>query len=193
VQVIFEPAKQRSNKKKSADNNARKYLLPYSVDPIVNCIDIYNDYLDRLEKRNIEIKPERNFWIQVYDKSKFTNQSISRKFSNAGMEIAKLLKLPNPESFTGHCFRRTSATSMADNGATVTELQRKFGWANPKTAMEYVSNSKASMMKDAALLSLDSVSYSPKIESSLSTSKSIQYNFFQTLSAEDIAKITNNS
>lgn len=37
------------------------------------------------------------------------------KFGNLGKEIAKYLKLPNPELYTGHCFRRSSGTVFIDS------------------------------------------------------------------------------
>lgn len=46
-----------------------------------------------------------------------TNQVIGKnKLGGMPKEIAQFLKLPNPEGYTGHSFRRSSATLIADEG-----------------------------------------------------------------------------
>ncbi|KAK5650166.1 hypothetical protein RI129_001195 [Pyrocoelia pectoralis] len=42
-------------------------------------------------------------------------------------EIAKYLNLPNPHEFTGHCFRRSSATLLANKGADFLAVKRHGG------------------------------------------------------------------
>jgi hypothetical protein len=37
------------------------------------------------------------------------------------------LKLQEPQLYSGHCFRRTSATLLADSGANLTTLKRHGG------------------------------------------------------------------
>ncbi len=39
-----------------------------------------------------------------------------------GKMIAKELRLDNPESLTGHCFQRSSATAAANEGADTVDL-----------------------------------------------------------------------
>jgi hypothetical protein len=57
--------------------------------------------------------------------------SISKK-------VAGFLGLQDSGDYTGHSFRRSAATSMADQGASNQELKRKFGWNNGNTADEFV-------------------------------------------------------
>ena len=45
-------------------------------------------------------------------------------------EIAALLNLPGPVKYTFHSFRRTSATRVADAGASMEQLVDFFGWKN---------------------------------------------------------------
>jgi len=42
--------------------------------------------------------------------------------------VAKYLKLPSPEGYIGHCFRRSSATLLADSGASLLAVKRHGGW-----------------------------------------------------------------
>lgn len=47
-----------------------------------------------------------------------------RKLETSGKKIASFLALDKPELYTSHCFRRSSVTRYADNGANETELCR---------------------------------------------------------------------
>lgn len=52
--------------------------------------------------------------------------------------IAAFLKLPNPELFTGHCFRRSSATHLANCGGDILTIKRHGGWQSSAVADGYV-------------------------------------------------------
>ncbi|XP_026331776.1 hemicentin-1-like [Hyposmocoma kahamanoa] len=56
-------------------------------------------------------------------------------------EIAKFLNLPDPDLYTGHSFRRTSATLLADSGADLLTLKRHGGWRSSTVAESYVEDS----------------------------------------------------
>lgn len=55
--------------------------------------------------------------------------------------IAAYLKLPQVERYTGHSFRRTSATIAADHGADTLDLKRLGGWQSSTVAEGYVNES----------------------------------------------------
>ena len=57
-------------------------------------------------------------------------------------QIARFLGKPNPEDFTFHSFRRSSATAAADAGATAQQMQDFFGWKHPSMTAEYISTSR---------------------------------------------------
>ena len=65
--------------------------------------------------------------------------------SKVPCEMATVLGLDNPVSFTFHSLRRSSATAAADSGASVQQLMDFYGWSNPSMPQEYVSSSKASV------------------------------------------------
>lgn len=56
-------------------------------------------------------------------------------------EIAKFLSLENPESYTGHCFRRSSATILVNSGTDLLALKRHGGWRSSAVAEGYVDDS----------------------------------------------------
>ena len=53
--------------------------------------------------------------------------------------IAQFLKLPDPECYTGHSFRRTSACVLANEGGTLLEVQALGGWRSPTVAQHYIT------------------------------------------------------
>ena len=55
--------------------------------------------------------------------------------------IAQILELRNAEKYTGHAFRRTSATLFTESGADMSAIQRYGGWKSPQVAQGYVDES----------------------------------------------------
>lgn len=55
--------------------------------------------------------------------------------------IATFLNLPHPESYIGHCFRRTSASLLADSGADMHAIMRHGGCRSSSVAAGYVDQS----------------------------------------------------
>jgi integrase len=56
-------------------------------------------------------------------------------------KIATFLNLPNPSQYTGHCFRRSSATLLANRGGDLLTLKRHGGWKSGTVAESYVADS----------------------------------------------------
>ena len=67
--------------------------------------------------------------------------------------IATFLNLDNPELYTGHSFRRTSAILLADAGANITTLKRHGGWKSDSIAKGYIEESVANKAKIGDLIS----------------------------------------
>ena len=58
-----------------------------------------------------------------------TQQVIGKnKICLTPQKIARYLNLEDPESYTGHSFRRTSATLLADFGADMKSIKPHSGW-----------------------------------------------------------------
>lgn len=56
-------------------------------------------------------------------------------------KIAEFLNLENPKEFTGHAFRRSSATALAGSGAPMLLLKNAGGWRSDTIAQGYVDSS----------------------------------------------------
>ena len=78
-----------------------------------------------------------------YQQGRCTNQVIGKnKISNMPKQIAAFLKLPNSETYTGHAFRRTSATLLTDAGAShILNVHHHGSWTSSKMVEEYVEES----------------------------------------------------
>lgn len=83
-----------------------------------------------------------------YNKGKCMAQYIGvNKMGNMPKEIAKFLGLADADSYTGHSFRRTSATMLADAGADILTLKRHGGWRSNAVAETYVEDSMQNKVK----------------------------------------------
>ena len=83
------------------------------------------------------------FFQNYYEKSKyFTRQPTGRNSIGATPKfIASYLGLAEPDRYTGHCFRRSSATALADSGASVTSLKIQYRWKSDTVAHSYIDQS----------------------------------------------------
>lgn len=70
-------------------------------------------------------------------------------FGQMPKKIATFLGLENCELYTGHCFRRSSATLLANAGVGMTSLKRHGGWKSATVAEGYIQDSMASKCKIA--------------------------------------------
>ncbi|KAJ8914002.1 hypothetical protein NQ315_012025 [Exocentrus adspersus] len=88
----------------------------------------------------------RRFFLRYVD-GKCTTQhvginTISKTFS----KVASFLGLPDPESFTRHGMRRSSATLLANAGGDITTVKRHGGWKSTMVAENYIEESLSSKM-----------------------------------------------
>ncbi|XP_074034709.1 uncharacterized protein [Leptinotarsa decemlineata] len=89
-----------------------------------------------------------------FRQNKCTSQPIGKNmFGKIPSKIAMYLGLPNSSSYTGHCLRRTSATALANAGATMTNLKRHGGWKSSTVAEGYLEDSIELRNKTARMLS----------------------------------------
>lgn len=77
-----------------------------------------------------------------YKDGKCLSQPVGKNtFGLFPRKIAAFLNLPEAVSYTGHCFRRTSASLLADSGANIDQLKRHGGWKSATVAEGYVEQS----------------------------------------------------
>lgn len=102
----------------------------------VSALEIYRKYT--LLRPNVTHK---TFFLK-YQNGKCNKQVVGiHTFGKMPSVIAKYLQLPNSNEYTGHCFRRTSASLLADAGGDILTLKRHGGWKSSTVAEGYVEDS----------------------------------------------------
>lgn len=96
-------------------------------------------------KKYIELRPKNlttdRFFIH-YVNGKCTNQHIGiHKIGEVPRFIAEYCQLPNADRYTGHCFRRSSATLASDSGASLHMIKQLGRWRSDAIAEGYIENS----------------------------------------------------
>lgn len=102
-----------------------------------------------ISKKYMNLRPQNMDQINSRFFINYLNGKCSRqvvginKFSKFPMEIAQYLNLPFSQEYTGHCFRRTSATLLVDAGGDLLQLKRHGGWKSSNVAEGYVDESSS--------------------------------------------------
>lgn len=68
-------------------------------------------------------------------------------------KCAEFLGKPDVDAFTGHAYRRTSATIVADSGVSMLALKRHGRWKSDSVAQGYVADSKTAKLEVANIIS----------------------------------------
>lgn len=96
-------------------------------------------------KKYISLRPSEKFsdrFFIKYAEGKCARSAIGRhKIGEVPEKIAAYLKLPEPKRYTGHCFRRTSATLLSDSGANMQMVKQLGRWRSDIIAQGYIENS----------------------------------------------------
>jgi hypothetical protein len=107
---------------------------------------------------------------------KFINSPIGQNtFPTYPKKVAEFLGLSDPETYTGHCWRATSATVLADNGASQITLKRAGNWKSDTVAEGYIRNSKIQKTTTASILSGQSIGTTDIIQQSKISEATIVY------------------
>lgn len=133
-------------------NKTMLVTIPVTKTKTVRKFTITGKFYDIVQKY-IDLRPPNvstdNFFLN-YQKGKCTSQNIGvNKISKMGRDIANYLKLPEAEKYTGHSFRRSSATILVDAGADITALKRHGGWKSTSVAEGYIDTSMNNKMDTA--------------------------------------------
>lgn len=124
--------------------------VPQTKNNIPRTFTITNNTIDGLNlltvyKKYVSLRPpqtQHNRLFVYYRNNKCTAQPIGKNtFGQIPRKIATYLKLPEPSTYTGHCFRRSSATLLANSGSDMLTLKRHGGWRSTAVAEGYIGES----------------------------------------------------
>ena len=124
--------------------------LPKTKTGVVRDFAVMDEFYD-IYKKYVTLRPENvkgDKFFANYQKGKCTRQSIGvNKFGNMPKEIATFLELPNPELYTGHSFRRTRTTTLANSGGKFSDIKRLGGWKSNQVVEGYIDDCDARKRK----------------------------------------------
>lgn len=106
---------------------------------------IYGVFYEIVKKymslRPYGIEKHNRFFIH-YSEGRCIRQPIGiNTMGQVPKTVATYLHLPDPKLYTGHSFRRTSATLLVDGGGDLNDLKRHGGWKSTSVAEGYIDES----------------------------------------------------
>lgn len=118
------------------NHQSRSFTIVDNENEKFHFVALVRKYMNLRPKSSIQ-----RFFLR-YQNGKCSNQPVGRNiFAKIPSEVAKFLHLENAEKYTGHSFRRTSATFLANSGVDILALKRHGGWKSSAVAESYVADS----------------------------------------------------
>eukprot|EP01036_Dinobryon_divergens_P035919 gene35919-46631_t len=115
--------------------------------------NLYTDYFKPEERNGRLFRYLR--WDSVSNILRATEKVIGKnKIAEVPRTVAWWNDLPKADLYTVHSFRRTAASKMAENGATILEIMLAGGWKSDKVARTYVEKSMRTKKRISNLLNL---------------------------------------
>lgn len=134
-------------------------------------------------------------------KGRFLRYIVNGKGSNRPVGKNKVSEYPgfvasflglSPSGYSGHCWRRTAATILAEADVSVIQLKLAGGWKSDQVCQRYIEETKSEKLQIASRLSffqdecttttskrkIDEVSESPPINISMSNCTGCTLNYF---------------
>lgn len=133
----------------------RSFVLPTHSNIQLCPVHYFNLYMDLRKNKDhprlfIRITTKKNGTDSIY------NQPIGiNTIGSYPQEIAKYLNLPDSHLYTGHTFRRTAATIVAEEGGSLVQIKRLGGWTGNTVVEGYIDSTTRSQIQVANLISKD--------------------------------------
>jgi len=140
--VYFTPAKTRTK------NSTKKMFHIPKINQEFCPAKIIDIYISRIRPGNSN-QFIKNFNVKG---NCYVNQTGKDNLRKSTVEIAKLLNLVEPEKYTTHSIRRTSATLYVESGANPLQLKIFGRWKSLQVAEGYVENSLSYKEKDSSVM-----------------------------------------
>lgn len=114
-------------------------MIVESPEEEIDYLKIFKKYYEIRKKFGVAISPR---FFMRYQNGKCVNQPVGKHtFARMPSIIAKFLNLPDANLYTGHCFRRSSATLLVNSGGDLLDLKRHGAWRSSNVAETYVADS----------------------------------------------------
>ena len=136
-------------KSSKTDQAARghNFIVTPNCKPELCCVTRIKEYLELFDEK------EGRLFRSATKSGKLSKQPIGiNTIGKLPGYIATFLKLPNIAEYTGHSFRRTSATILSEKGIGIVELKQHGRWRSSSVAERYVVNTNAKKMKTSNMI-----------------------------------------
>lgn len=118
---------------------------------------IKNEWISIIKKFlgiRLLVKNNQEKLFLTYHNGKCINSPVGiNTIGKIPSHIAIYLNLPNPQEYSGHCFRRSSATLLANRGSDFLSIKRHGGWKSSAVAEGYIEESVQTKINVAQTLS----------------------------------------
>lgn len=131
-------------------NGALIVKIPFTKTKIPRSFTVSGEFYD-ICKKYMNLRPSHAKCPSLflnYQNGKCTIQRVGiNKLASMGKHIATFLKLKNPELYTGHSFRRSSATICVSAGGDITAVKQLGGWKSTTVAEGYIDDNITNKIK----------------------------------------------
>ena len=122
---------------KTKTGNKRVFTITDEIIENISALQLIRKYLN-LRPFNVH---HQTFFIN-YRNGKCSSQVVGvHTFGKIPSHIAQYLQLPNANRYTGHAFRRSSASLLVETGADILMLKSHGGWKSNSVAEGYIEDS----------------------------------------------------
>jgi integrase len=143
----FEPSAIWIKIQRKKQSGTRKPAVFVIDNPI--CIEIVTSYLQFF---NVDQRKGR--FLRYFQDGKGTERNIGKhKVAEYPKKVAEYLQL-SPEGYTGHRWRRTTATILSETDISLMQFKNAGGWHSDKVCQDYVEESKREKLQISARISL---------------------------------------
>lgn len=149
--------------------------VPKTKTNVPRLFAVTNPVWTNLIKKYAKLRPDhvnnQRFFL-TYHNGRCTTQPIGiNKMGQMPKAIAAFLKLSDSELYSGHCFRRSSASHLANRGGDLLTIKRHGGWKSSSVAEGYID---ASIKKKIAVAQILSAEAGPSTSTQAGASTSAQ-------------------
>ena len=140
--------------KQVGEQKSNEFLVPFNSDDQCICFaSKLHAYLLSVTEALGPFDDKEPLFFGCFGGKKFVRQPLGKRYmQQIGKDVANVLNMEHPNSYTGHCWRRSAATEAAGNGATSADLKRTFGWKQESTSLRYLDHTEKQAVKMASLL-----------------------------------------
>jgi integrase len=114
-----------------------------------NCVKVLQVYCSFFEEND-----RKGRFLRYFHSGKGTQRNVGKnRIAEYPKRVAEQLGL-SPIGYTGHCWRRTTATLLAETDISLMQFKNAGGWHSDRVCQEYVAESTREKLQISSRISL---------------------------------------